>query len=90
MQVNMGERMLRLVIFMAFAMFPLSALAQSCSFSVSNMNFGLVDTLSGSQTNTTATINMNCSGICRSAHPDLCASCGRHRRRVVGDGPPDV
>ncbi|WP_348630078.1 spore coat U domain-containing protein [Mesorhizobium sp. M7A.F.Ca.US.001.02.1.1] len=55
--------MLRLVIFMAFAMFPLSALAQSCSFSVSNMNFGLVDTLSGSQTNTTATINMNCSGI---------------------------
>ncbi|TIN21147.1 MAG: spore coat U domain-containing protein [Mesorhizobium sp.] len=63
MQVNMGEKMLRSMVIWVVVLFPTFAWAQSCSFGVSNMNFGSVDTLSGNQTNSTATINMNCSGI---------------------------
>ena len=63
MPMNLGEKMLRAAILVAVALFPSFAWAQSCSFGVSNMNFGSVDTLSSSQTNSTATINMNCSGI---------------------------
>lgn len=55
--------MRHVVILLGAALFPSLAWAQSCSFGVSNMNFGAVDTLSSSQTNSTATINMNCSGI---------------------------
>jgi spore coat protein U-like protein len=36
--------------------------AQTCSFSISNVNFGAVDTLSGANDDTTATININCTG----------------------------
>jgi spore coat protein U-like protein len=40
-----------------------SALAQTCTVSITNMNFGTdVDTLSGSATDTTATIAYNCTG----------------------------
>ncbi|EKF41115.1 Spore coat protein U [Nitratireductor indicus C115] len=42
-------------------MFP--ACAQSCSFSVANVTFGTVDTLSGGQVNTTATLSANCTGL---------------------------
>lgn len=41
---------------------PSFAAAQSCAFSVSNMNFGVVDTLSGANTDSTATVTMNCTG----------------------------
>jgi spore coat protein U-like protein len=54
--------MLRAAIVAIFGLFPSLAWAQSCSFSVTNMNFGLIDTLSGTQANSTATVNMNCSG----------------------------
>jgi spore coat protein U-like protein len=39
------------------------ARAQSCSFSVSNVNFGAVDTLSGNNDDTTATVSISCSGV---------------------------
>ncbi|QPC85639.1 spore coat protein u [Mesorhizobium sp. NBSH29] len=39
-----------------------SASAQSCNFTVSTLSFGNVDTLSGSATNSTATISASCSG----------------------------
>lgn len=55
------------------------AAAQSCSFSVSNVDFGLVDTLSGGQVNTTATINATCSGLTLSRIlicPNLAAGSG--------------
>jgi spore coat protein U-like protein len=38
------------------------ARAQSCSFSVSNVNFGAVDTLSASNVDTSATVSISCSG----------------------------
>jgi spore coat protein U-like protein len=47
----------------ALTLFTLaSAHAQTCSFSVSNVNFGAVDTLSGANDDTTATISINCTG----------------------------
>ncbi|MDG4883808.1 spore coat protein U domain-containing protein [Mesorhizobium sp. WSM4884] len=55
--------MLRTIILLAIALIPSLARAQSCSFSVSNMSFSSVDTLSGSQTNSTATISMDCLGL---------------------------
>lgn len=55
--------MLRFICFLLFLLLPSLSFAQSCSFSTSNMNFGAVDTLSGSQVNSTATINVNCSGL---------------------------
>jgi spore coat protein U-like protein len=40
---------------------PSSADAQSCSFSVSNVNFGNVDTLSGAAVDVTGTVDLTCS-----------------------------
>lgn len=39
-----------------------SAFAQSCSFSVTNVNFSSVDTLSGAAVDTTGTVSINCTG----------------------------
>nr|WP_244423682.1 spore coat protein U domain-containing protein [Nitratireductor pacificus] len=39
------------------------SLAQNCSFTVSNVSFGVVDTLAGGQVNTTATVNATCTGL---------------------------
>jgi len=41
---------------------PTLARAQSCSFSVSAVNFGAVDTLSSNNDDTTATVSINCTG----------------------------
>ena len=38
------------------------AFAQSCSFSVTNVNFGNVDTLAGAAVDTTGTVNISCTG----------------------------
>ena len=54
--------MLRAAIVLIFGLFPSLAWAQSCSFSVTNMNFGLIDTLSGTPATSTATVTMNCNG----------------------------
>jgi len=54
--------MLRAAIVLIFGLFPSVAWAQSCSFSVTNMNFGLIDTLSGTAATATATMNINCTG----------------------------
>lgn len=40
---------------------PVSALAQSCSFSVSSVDFGNVDTLTGAVADTTASVDVTCS-----------------------------
>jgi len=42
---------------------PSIALAQTCSWTVPNMNFGSVDTLSGANTDVTAQVSINCSGF---------------------------
>ena len=42
---------------------PAAALAQSCNFSISPITFSNVDTLSSSNTDTTATLAINCSGV---------------------------
>ncbi|WP_366936220.1 spore coat protein U domain-containing protein [uncultured Nitratireductor sp.] len=39
------------------------AWAQNCSFGVSAMNFGQIDTLSGAQTDTSASTSVSCSGL---------------------------
>ena len=41
---------------------PSAAWAQSCTFGISAMNFGKVDTLSSVQTNTTANMTVSCTG----------------------------
>lgn len=40
-----------------------AAWAQSCNFSISALNFGQVDTLSGAQTTSSATMNVSCTGL---------------------------
>ncbi|WP_095203192.1 Csu type fimbrial protein [Mesorhizobium carmichaelinearum] len=55
--------MLRFAMLLAALLLPTGAWAQSCSFGVSAMNFGSVDTLSGSPGNSTATFSVNCSGL---------------------------
>ena len=54
--------MLRLVSLLIVLLLPSLSFAQSCSFSVSSLNFGAVDTLSGAQINSTASISVNCTG----------------------------
>ncbi|WP_454067930.1 Csu type fimbrial protein [Brucella anthropi] len=41
---------------------PTVVQAQNCSFGVSAMNFGQIDTLGGAQTNSTATLSVSCTG----------------------------
>ncbi|WGD49260.1 spore coat protein U domain-containing protein [Bradyrhizobium sp. CB1650] len=48
---------------LALLLAPTCTHAQSCSFSVSAINFGSVDTLSGSNDDTTAAVDITCSGI---------------------------
>ncbi|MGX5844363.1 Csu type fimbrial protein [Mesorhizobium sp. ArgA1] len=62
MSVKIPLRFLRLVVSGLICLMPVAALAQSCSFGVSDMSFGQVDTLPGAQTNSTATMSVNCSG----------------------------
>lgn len=54
--------MLRWIAILLVWLLPSSALAQACSFSVTNVNFGAVDTLSNNPVNTTATLNVSCTG----------------------------
>jgi spore coat protein U-like protein len=58
-----GFRGLRPLFVMLGTLLPTMAWGQSCSFSVSNMNFGQADTLSGTQTNSTATMSVSCRGL---------------------------
>ncbi|GLS39220.1 hypothetical protein GCM10010869_48170 [Mesorhizobium tianshanense] len=55
------EVMPRLILLACFLLVSAQAQAQSCSFSVSNANFGSVDTLSGAAADTTATVNISCN-----------------------------
>ncbi|CAN0652670.1 Spore coat protein u [Nitratireductor aquimarinus] len=56
--------LLAALLFLAFMLGALSqARAQSCNFTISDMSFGAVDTLSGGAVNGTATINVNCTGL---------------------------
>lgn len=54
--------MFRSIAFLFVLLLPSLVLAQSCSFSVANVNFGPVDTLSGNPVNTTSTLNVSCTG----------------------------
>jgi spore coat protein U-like protein len=54
--------MLRSITVLLVLLLPSLCLAQSCSFSANNMNFGAVDILSGTPVNSTSTIGVNCSG----------------------------
>ncbi|NTF45673.1 spore coat protein U domain-containing protein [Rhizobium rhizogenes] len=54
--------MFRSIAFLLVLLLPSFALAQSCSFSVANVNFGPVDTLSNNPVNTTSTLTASCTG----------------------------
>lgn len=53
---------LRSSVVAAVLLLPGTAWSQSCTFGVSDQSFGLIDTLSGAQTNSTATMSVTCSG----------------------------
>lgn len=55
--------MRRFAMLLAILLLPTVAWAQTCNFTVSAMNFGSVDTLSGSPNNSTATLTATCSGF---------------------------
>jgi spore coat protein U-like protein len=57
-----------LVVFSA----PRSGHAQSCSFSVTTINFGIVDVLSGAPADATGTVNITCSGSSSGANMRIC------------------
>lgn len=48
------------------------AFAQSCSFSVTSVNFGNVDTLAGAAVDTTGTVNISCDGGVLGANFRIC------------------
>ncbi|WP_413776898.1 spore coat protein U domain-containing protein [Mesorhizobium sp. AR07] len=54
---------LRLLPLVLMSLWPTLGWGQSCSFGVSALSFGNVDTLSGAQANSTATVSYNCTGI---------------------------
>jgi len=54
--------MLRSLTLLLALLLPSLCAAQSCNFSATNMNFGAVDTLSGTPVNSTSTISVSCSG----------------------------
>ncbi|MFS8049770.1 spore coat U domain-containing protein [Rhizobium sp. BR 314] len=54
--------MFRSIVFLLALLLPAPAFAQSCNFTVTNMNFGAVDSLSGNPVTTTATMNISCTG----------------------------
>ncbi|NLS17185.1 spore coat protein U domain-containing protein [Rhizobium sp. P40RR-XXII] len=54
--------MLRSIALLLVLLLPSLCAAQSCSFTATDMNFGAVDTLSGTPVNSTSTINVSCSG----------------------------
>lgn len=59
----MRNAVLRSVLILAaILLVPGKSWAQSCSFSVTNINFGSVDTLSGAAADTTGTLNVTCIG----------------------------
>lgn len=54
--------MLRAIGFLLFSLLPSLCLAQSCSFTATDMSFGAVDTLGGGPVSSTATISISCTG----------------------------
>lgn len=54
--------MLRSITVLLALLLPSLCLAQSCSFTATDMNFGAVDTLSGTPVNSTSTISVSCTG----------------------------
>lgn len=54
--------MLRAIGFLLFSLLPSLCLAQSCSFTATDMSFGPVDTLTGGPVNSMATISVSCTG----------------------------
>lgn len=54
-------RIVALALFNILIFLPGLAYAQTCSFSVTNVNFGTVNLLGGGAVDTTATLNVNCS-----------------------------
>ena len=60
--MKMPGQMLRAAIVAILVLLPSLARAQSCSYTVTDMNFGLIDTLSGTAATSTATLTMTCSG----------------------------
>ncbi|ESZ69607.1 MULTISPECIES: spore coat protein U domain-containing protein [unclassified Mesorhizobium] len=60
--MNIRRQVLRATFIIVLMLLPSLARAQSCSYTVTSMNFGLIDTLSGTAATSTATLSMNCSG----------------------------
>lgn len=78
---------------LAACLFTSPALAQSCSFSMSNMNFGFVNLAGGGAVDTTATLNVTCSNplslalsvrICPNINAGSGGQAGGFRRMLQG------
>lgn len=77
---------------------PQAASAQTCSFNVSDMDFGNVDTLGGGAVSTTATIDIECGGALALTSVQICldlnagsggATGGERHMRNAGNDPLD-
>lgn len=74
-----------LIIFAVAAVFsPVAVMAQSCSFSVSNINFGNVDTLAGNSVNRVGTVDINCTGGLLGATFRICLNLNQGSGGAVG------
>lgn len=59
-----SPKVLRMTLAMAAAtLLPTDVGAQSCTFGVTNMAFGIADTVSGAAINSTATVSVNCTSL---------------------------
>lgn len=73
----MGQVLRQLFLMLLCTVFAVDmARAQSCTFSVSGVNFGNVDTLSGAAVDTTATVNITCGGAALGARVRVCLNIG--------------
>lgn len=60
--MNIRRQVLRATFIIVLMLLPSLARAQSCSYTVTSLNFGLIDTLSGTAATSTATFTATCSG----------------------------
>jgi spore coat protein U-like protein len=76
-QLGMLRKIATILIFLCGAFWlPSSAYAQSCTMTVSNLNFGSVDVLSGTAVNVTGSIDFNCNGFHKNQSNRFCIDIG--------------
>src|SRR5882672_9625156 len=93
--LNFIRRFLSLLVFVMVLGHMAPANAQSCSFSISDMNFGNIDLTANTTFDTTSTFTANCTGtanrtvrICPNIDEGTGGSTGGNPR-LLHNGPPD-